>query len=109
MLDLLSKIFGNSGDVLTVEDLTKGTIVDVRTAQEFQQGHINGSINIPLQEFDQNLLKYRQLASPVITCCASGNRSGVVAKKLNAAGLRALNGGGWQQLNDQVSPTSRKK
>ena len=34
----------------------KGTIVDVRTADEFRGGHVAGSINIPVQIITLNFL-----------------------------------------------------
>ena len=33
----------------------KGTIIDVRTRAEFNGGHVNGSINIPLQEITEHI------------------------------------------------------
>jgi rhodanese-related sulfurtransferase len=98
MLQLLSKLFGGSGDKLTPEVIAEGTIVDVRTRQEFQQGHLEGSINIPLQELDSSLPKFRQMKQPIITCCRSGSRSDMAARQLTANGIEAINGGPWDSL-----------
>ena len=54
----------------------QGTIVDVRTPAEFMGGHVAGSINIPLQEIVERLDELKQLKTPLVLCCASGNRSG---------------------------------
>ncbi len=102
MLDLINNLFGLSDNSLSPEDLANGTIVDVRSALEFQQGHVPGSINIPLQELDRSLLKLRQLQQPIITCCVSGNRSGMAARQLNSNGIKAINGGPWQNVNRQL-------
>lgn len=102
MLNFLKSLFGLSGTDLNPEDLENGTIVDVRTAGEFRKGHVTGSINIPLQELDRRLLKLRQLKSPIIACCASGNRSGMAVRKLNDLDIKAINGGSWQNVDRQV-------
>lgn len=102
MLELLKKLFGGTDEPLTAEAFAQGTVVDVRTRAEYQQGHLVGSINIPLQELDQSLLKFRQLNQPIITCCRSGSRSGMAARQLKANGIEAINGGRW----DGLSPKS---
>lgn len=58
-------------------------VLDVRTAQEYSSGYIEGSILIPVQELQQRyveLLKYRD--EDVFIYCATGNRSTVAAKIL---------------------------
>lgn len=102
MLDFLKKLFSFSSNDLLPEDLENGTIVDVRTPAEFRQGHASGSINIPLQEIDRSLPQFRKLSQPIITCCRSGNRSNMAAQKLNASGIKAINGGTWQNVNRQI-------
>lgn len=103
MFEFINNLLGLAGTELSAEDLANGSIVDVRTAAEFRGGHVPGSINIPLQELERSLPKFRKLSSPVITCCASGNRSGMAARQLNAAGIKAINGGSWEQVNDKIS------
>lgn len=55
------------------------TIVDVRSPMEFQGGHVAGSVNIPLQEVPDKIEEFRNMAQPLLLCCASGNRSGQAA------------------------------
>ncbi|THH35470.1 rhodanese-like domain-containing protein [Neolewinella litorea] len=98
MLDFLTKLFGGSNEKISPDTLAQGTIVDVRTRQEFQQGHREDSVNIPLQELEQSLPKMRQLNQHIITCCRSGNRSGIAARQLQANGIEAINGGRWDGL-----------
>lgn len=50
----------------------KGTIVDVRSPEEFMGGNVVGSINIPLLEIPQRLEELKTLKQPLILCCASG-------------------------------------
>ena len=53
-----------------------GTIVDVRTYEEFCGGSVAGSINIPLNEIPARMEELKALKAPLILCCASGMRSG---------------------------------
>jgi rhodanese-related sulfurtransferase len=75
------------------------TIVDVRTPTEFMGGHVAGSINIPLQEIPDRLQEFKNLAQPIILCCASGNRSGQATAYLKANGIECTNGGSWLSVN----------
>jgi rhodanese-related sulfurtransferase len=78
-------------------------ILDVRTPSEFAQGHIKGSVNIPLQNLKQNLGKISE-NKVIITCCASGMRSGSAKTLLRSNGYpEVYNGGGWMQLERKIS------
>ena len=77
-------------------------IIDVRTKGEFQSGHIKGSKNIPLQSLQQGMKKINP-KKPVITCCASGVRSGSAKRILKANGyIDVHNGGGWMSLDNKL-------
>ena len=74
------------------------TIVDVRSQAEFMSGHVQGSINIPLQEIPARLDEVKALPQPLLWCCASGNRSGQATAYLSAQGLQCENGGSWMDV-----------
>lgn len=77
-------------------------IIDVRTPGEFKTGHIQGSINIPLQSLSGSLSKIKK-DKPVITCCASGMRSASAKNILKSAGFSEVhNGGGWISLKSKL-------
>lgn len=76
-----------------------GTIVDVRSHEEFMGGHVVGSINIPLKEIPQRIEELRTLKEPLILCCASGNRSGQALLLLTEHGIESYNGGSWLDVN----------
>lgn len=77
-------------------------IIDVRTKEEYQQGHIRGSVNIPLQNLQNNLSKIKK-DKPVITCCASGMRSASAKGILKSNGYTEVhNGGGWSSLQNKI-------
>jgi rhodanese-related sulfurtransferase len=71
-------------------------IVDVRTPGEYASGHIQGSVNIPLEELSFRADELN--GKMVITCCRSGNRSGMALHILSEAGIEAINGGAWDNL-----------
>lgn len=73
-------------------------IIDVRSRMEFMGGHVDGSINIPLQEIPEHVEEIKSMGD-IILCCASGNRSGQAVNYLKAQGINCENGGGWMELN----------
>lgn len=78
-------------------------IVDVRSKAEFAGGHIKGSKNIPLQTLQANPNLLKNKSKPVITCCASGMRSGSAKTILQSKGFpNVYNGGGWMSLNNKL-------
>ena len=55
---------------------TEGAVLlDVRTPQEYREGHIPGSINIPLQQLDKAINAYENKDVPLFVYCHSGTRS----------------------------------
>ncbi len=77
-------------------------IVDVRTKGEYQQGHIKGSLNIPLNNLPRQLNKLKKDV-PVIACCASGMRSSQAKSFLKSNGFSEVhNGGSWTSLNNRI-------
>lgn len=100
MLQFLQKLLGgNAADISGM--LAEGAIIlDVRTPGEYRRGHVKGSKNIPLQDLQKQAAKIKKWQKPVITCCASGNRSGTAAKILNDWGVEAANGGPWTKVKN---------
>jgi phage shock protein E len=87
---------------MTIETIIKekkGTIVDVRTTEEFKGGNVFGSINIPLQEIDKRMNELKGLKQPLVLCCASGGRSGQATQYLTKQGIECFNGGSWLDVN----------
>ena len=77
-------------------------ILDVRTSNEYASGHIKGSKNIPLNELSNAIKELETLQKPIITCCQSGMRSGQATSLLQKNKIDAINGGGWQNLNQKL-------
>jgi rhodanese-related sulfurtransferase len=77
------------------------TIVDVRTEEEFLEGNVNGSFNIPLHEVVDRIEELTQM-QPLVLCCLSGGRSGQATAFLHAQGCdQVYNGGGWEMVDAQ--------
>ena len=104
MLQFLSKLlFGEKPDIYKLVKERKAVVIDVRTPQEFSQGHAKGSKNIPLQEVERRMKELKKLDRPIVACCRSGNRSGIAARKLRAAGIEAYNAGRWQDVEQALN------
>lgn len=87
---------------MNVEKIIKekqGTIVDVRTKEEFRGGNVEGSISIPLQEIERRMDELKTLRQPLVLCCASGGRSGQATQYLMQQGIECCNGGSWLDVN----------
>ena len=71
-------------------------LIDVRSPEEFQTGHIEGSINIPLGYDLSDLdVLYPNKNELILTFCASGMRSSTFKSQLEAKGYKnVINGGG---------------
>ena len=78
------------------------TIVDVRTTAEFMDGHVEVSINIPLQELPDRVEEVKALPQPVLFCCASGNRSGQATMFMKSLGVDCSNAGSWLGVNSKL-------
>lgn len=72
--------------VKTVAETSGSLLLDVRTRQEYVQGHIPGSQNIPLQSLDNILLSVQNKDTPLFVYCYSGGRSRQAAQQLRAMG-----------------------
>ena len=72
------------------------TLLDVRTPEEFQRGHIEGFLNIPVDELREGLSKLDK-SKPVYVICQSGLRSYIASRILAGNGYEAYNfSGGYR-------------
>ena len=77
-------------------------ILDVRTQREWDGGHIENSVHIPLDELNNRVHEVKALNKSFIVCCESGIRSAKAAKFLNLNNIDAINGGGWVSINNKI-------
>ena len=86
-MGILDFLFGNKSEKIKDFKDRGAVILDVRTKNEYDQGAIPGSKHIPLQQVQSHINKIKAWNKPVITCCASGVRSGSAAALVPNGGL----------------------
>ena len=75
------------------------TVLDVRGPWEFEDGHVDGALNIPLDEIPSRIEDMKNLKMPLVVYCRSGNRSGMAEMILKQAGINEVyNGGGLADM-----------
>ena len=100
-------LFGNRKKQIQ-EFVDKGAIIiDVRTKSEWDNGHIKNAKHMPLDQLKNQVAKIKKMKKPVITCCASGARSGQATQILKSNNIDAINGGGWLSLQRKLKSTSK--
>ena len=51
-------------------------LMDVRSGQEYEEGHLDGAINIPVYNIEKEISKYvKSTEDTIILYCSSGSRS----------------------------------
>ena len=77
------------------------TLLDVRTAEEYNRGHIDGFINIPVDHLRERLGAL-DFGKPVYVMCQSGLRSYIAARILAGNGYDCYNFTGGFRFYDAV-------
>lgn len=87
-------------------------LLDVRTRNEYVQGHIDGSTLIPLDQLPASLTQLAQAPAPIIVICHSSSRAHSAAAALRRAGktdVHVLGGGvsSWVGHGRKLVPGAR--
>lgn len=70
-------------------------LVDVRTPGEYRGGHIDGAVNIPVDQVASRISEFGEQSRPIVLYCRSGARSGNALRILQSKGFtQAYNLGG---------------
>ncbi len=77
------------------------TLLDTRTPQEYQRGHIDGFVNIPVDELRERLGEI-EAGKPVYVICQSGLRSYIATRILAGYGYDCYNFAGGFRFYDTV-------
>ena len=99
-------------DFAKLTNQTDVTLLDVRTADEFSEGHLPGAINIDIKKSDfiDNALKQLAKEKTIAVYCRSGRRSANAAGLLAEKGFKAINlkGGieAWKEAGMQVTTSN---
>lgn len=93
-------IFSQKDATNTIKEyIDKGAVVlDVRTKEEWDAGHIEGAKHIVLTTVPLNIDEIKSWNKPVIAVCKSGGRSGQATQFLSQHGVDVVNGGPWQNV-----------
>lgn len=99
-MNIFKQLFGGSVPVNLQEVIDEGAfLVDVRSPGEFAQGHVEGSVNIPLDTVQTQLAQFKDKKN-IVVFCRSGNRSGQAKVILEQNGFsNVYNGGSWEDVN----------
>lgn len=97
-------LFGNGMDAYIEQAKAEGaTLLDVRTPNEFQSGHIRGAINIPVNAIQTAEKKLKDKTAPIYVYCQSGARSGSACHTLQSMGYtNAVNIGGIMSYHGEL-------
>ncbi len=80
-------------------------LIDVRSSEEFDEGSVNGAINIPVHLLQYNIEKL-PTDKHIIVFCKSGNRAGKAKKILEENSITDVtNGGSWQNVQKALDKT----
>jgi len=86
--------------------LAEAFVLDVREPDEWDRGHIEGAVHIPLGDLQQRVGEV-PADQKVLCVCAVGGRSGMATQFLNSIGREAVNLDGgmhaWQVSGRPVS------
>ena len=64
----------------------RATLIDVRSAAEWHEGHVPGAMHVPLAQLASRISELRD-RQPIVTYCQSGARSAAAASLLRASGV----------------------
>jgi len=103
-MGIFSWLFGGSAKQDLTGIISEGAfLVDVRSAREFSQNQVKGSVNIPLDSIPSQLSKFKN-KKHIIVFCRSGNRSSQAKSFLEQNGFtNVVNGGTVEIVNQYVS------
>ena len=87
-------------------------LLDVRTPQEYAEGHIDGAININVKSDDFQQIAEKELSkdSTILVYCRSGRRSMDAAELLTKLGFKVVNlKGGIIEWREKGLPVTENK
>lgn len=75
----------------SIEITPETVVLDVRTAAEFAEGHLDGAVNIDVQggEFDTEVAELDRDVTYVVYC-RTGNRAGTAISRMTGLGFESL-------------------
>lgn len=92
-----------------LKDLPATRLLDVRTASEFENGHIAGAYNVPLDQLNEHAQEVRAARGSVVLICQSGQRAQRAEAVLRGAGMANIHvlDGGMKEWQARGLPVRR--
>lgn len=83
--------------------LAQSLWIDVRTAEEYRAGHLEGAVHIPFDEIEQKITAIgADKTQDIQLYCRSGRRSGIALETLRSMGYNNVtNAGAYEQLKQK--------
>jgi len=80
-----------------------GVILDVRTAREYEAGHLKNAVNIPYTEIAEKIAAHvEDMEEEITVYCRSGQRSAIAKNTLDKMGYKhVLDAGAYAKLKAQ--------
>lgn len=99
MFGMLKNMFSQNGSENLAEIINNNAfLVDVRSPMEFNSDKVKGSVNIPLDQIQNHLAKFKG-KNNIVVFCRSGARSSQAKSILERNGIENVtNGGGYQTV-----------
>jgi rhodanese-related sulfurtransferase len=105
LFDTALKKFGFVSPLLAVTKMNNGNtvVIDVRELDEFNKGHIEGAVNLPLSKIKEQISSFDAYKNnQVLIVCQDGTRSATTGKITTKAGHKdvfVITGGmqSWQE------------
>lgn len=103
LLDFFRNTADINAGVAEYKTINGAVLLDVRTAEEYRDGHIDGSVNLPLDRISSIENTVKEKNTPLYVHCYSGSRSGQAVSYLKKIGYtNAKNIGGISRYRGKV-------
>jgi rhodanese-related sulfurtransferase len=117
LFDSALKKFGFVSPLLAVTKMNNGNtvVIDVREPDEFNKGHIDSAVNLPLSKIKEQISSFDAYKNnQVLIVCQDGTRSATTGKIITKAGHKdvfVITGGmqSWQEDYKLPIKVNRKK
>ncbi len=85
---------------------TGAALLDVRTPEEFAEGHLEGATNVPVESDDFDVaVEPLDRAATYVVYCTTGRRAGIAIERMEELGFTDLyNAGGLDDVAGVVAP-----
>ncbi len=85
----------NKQDLQSIIDSNNYVIIDVRTQEEYNEGHLVDAVNIPYEEVGENVFDKNKT---ILVYCKSGKRSKIAYDTLVKQGYQVYDLGAYESI-----------